>query len=225
MHSNTPPHKYATRMAAVCASYGYASGCIVPGCTNVPILHHFIPRRSGGTNAIHNLIPICKDHEAPLHKAGAYARKWENKKPGVKAEDRALRSIRTTKERRAVCATTFLYGCTDCHFMHTTKPAWCEVCKCRGSHLSCIRSDSPTLRSVQREAEPTSKRAKRQAKLEARAQLEQEDPLHAEHLKFERIQRAKKTKHFSAYGKDLRTNLAAPFIVRLRKEASNNDAS
>jgi hypothetical protein len=220
MIANSPDTlQHQTRMARVCASYGYAAGCIVPGCTNAPILHHFVARREGGTNAIENLIPICKKHEAPLHKAGVYARKWEREKPTAKQEKRAMIPLRSAKEKVAARTTSFLYGCTDCFFMHTAKPAWCEVCKTPGTRLSCIRSDSPTLRSVQRLAEPTTKQAKRQAKLEARAQLEKEDPMHAEHLKFERIQRAKKTKRFSAYGGDLRTNLAAPFIVRLRKAA------
>lgn len=71
-------HAYKIRLARVCKQYGYASGCIVPGCKAKPRLHHFIPRREGGTNAIENRIAICHGHEVPLHKAGAYARKHLN---------------------------------------------------------------------------------------------------------------------------------------------------
>lgn len=69
------------------------------------------------------------------------------------------------------------------------------------------------------------KRANPAEKPVASAEVHEDfDPeaLHNEHLKFDRIQRAKATKRFSAYGKKLRTNLAAPFIIRLRREANDD---
>lgn len=52
-----------------CTQYGYEKGCIVPGCDNRPILHHFVPRSKGGTDTVGNLVSICKEHEEPIHRA------------------------------------------------------------------------------------------------------------------------------------------------------------
>lgn len=70
-------HSAYSREEAACRQYGYASGCIVPGCDGNTRLHHFVPRRLGGTDAISNLISICARHEFGLHQAGYMARVQE----------------------------------------------------------------------------------------------------------------------------------------------------
>lgn len=61
----------------MCVQYGYAKGCIVPGCDRDTKLHHIVPRRAGGTDAITNLVCICHTHEYKVHKAGHWARVQE----------------------------------------------------------------------------------------------------------------------------------------------------
>lgn len=72
------------RIAKACAQYGYTYGCIVPGCAGRPRLHHLVPRRAGGTDALHNQIAICPEHEHRVHFAGAVARALE-RRPGLDA--------------------------------------------------------------------------------------------------------------------------------------------
>lgn len=69
--------RYYNRERLACRQYGYESGCIVPGCEGSTMLHHLVPRRLGGTDAISNLISICHRHEFGLHKAGHLARVQE----------------------------------------------------------------------------------------------------------------------------------------------------
>jgi len=70
---STPKTNSGERMKRLrrdaCRQYGYESGCIVPGCDRPFILHHFVRKSKGGSDAVKNLIPICKFHEDPMHHA------------------------------------------------------------------------------------------------------------------------------------------------------------
>ncbi len=218
----TPGHeRRAKKMKRACEQYGYAGGCIVPGCQNGPVLHHFVPRRIGGSDGLSNLIPICKQHEVPLHRAGRYARLREG---GELAKAEGFRSKVVYPK-----AIQFQWGCADCLFGFTTKPKYCEVCKTPAGQLSCIRSDSPTLATLAlppKELSP--KKQRREDRKEAQAAMDPGDALFAEQLQFDKLQRLKNRKRFSKYGGHLRTNLAAPFIVQLRaqiKREANGNAS
>lgn len=71
------PSKKFDRIRKACEQYRYSHGCIVPGCKGNVRLHHMVPRREGGTDAIANLIAICPKHEEPIHNAGAWMRREE----------------------------------------------------------------------------------------------------------------------------------------------------
>lgn len=117
--------------------YGYAGGCIVPGCKREVRLHHIVPRREGGTNAMGNLMPICAHHEALVHKAGHYARKYL-----LNDRDRMdlLGAVRKRSLHGPVPAHGKLfYGCVDCGFNLYARPAYCAVCKVSGERMGHMR--------------------------------------------------------------------------------------
>lgn len=87
----------ALRMRKACLQYGYDGGCIVPGCDRPAILHHFIPRRAGGTDAIANMISICKAHEQAIHAAGYFMRMVEEGN-SVKDVERYMKLNRWQRE-------------------------------------------------------------------------------------------------------------------------------
>ena len=121
-----PSDRTRLRLAAAARQYGYNEGCIVPGCTRPARLHHMVPRREGGTNAIANLIPNCAHHENFIHIAGGYARKHLGGRPyGVK--------VMAVKPRRE------LYGCMDCGFNYEKRPPYCPTCKVEGSKMGFSR--------------------------------------------------------------------------------------
>ncbi len=92
--------RHDNRLAAACAQYRYVSGCIVPGCINRVRLHHIVPRRAGGTDALSNLMPICAHHESKLHFAGHVARLQElNPDVDVFSLSTCHRSVRKYKLR------------------------------------------------------------------------------------------------------------------------------
>lgn len=61
------------RLEKAFAHWGFR-GCVVPGCEGQPRLHHIVPRREGGSDGLHNLLPICERHETNIHRAGQAAR-------------------------------------------------------------------------------------------------------------------------------------------------------
>ncbi len=67
-HHATSPRS-AKRITAACKQYGYAHGCVVPGCYGQPRLHHMVPKRAGGTDALANMISICEHHETLIHRS------------------------------------------------------------------------------------------------------------------------------------------------------------
>lgn len=90
----------ANREAAACTQYRYVSGCIVPGCIGRVRLHHIVPRRAGGTDAISNLLCICAHHESKLHFAGHVARLQElNPEVDVFSLANSHRTVRKYKLR------------------------------------------------------------------------------------------------------------------------------
>lgn len=81
------------------AYWGF-EGCVVPGCTGRPRLHHIVPKAKGGTDGYHNRLPICTKHEELIHRAGYVSRMMEQYGTGPeldywislnKRERRALR--------------------------------------------------------------------------------------------------------------------------------------
>lgn len=117
--------------------YGYAGGCIVPGCGRDVRLHHIVPRREGGTNAMANLMPICAHHEALVHKAGHYARKYllnDGNRMDLLGGVRK-RSLHAALPQRG----RMLYGCMDCGFNLDKRPAFCAVCKVSGDRMGHMR--------------------------------------------------------------------------------------
>lgn len=77
---NFPPHLSRVEKAEL---YWGWKGCVVPGCKGKVILHHIIPKEKGGTNGLHNLLPICNYHERLIHAAGSYMKKLSEGKTGL----------------------------------------------------------------------------------------------------------------------------------------------
>lgn len=89
-----------SRLEKSYAFWGFR-GCVVPGCARKPRLHHIVPRREGGGNKQDNLLPICAFHEEGLHRAGAFARCTANGVPyGRKNRSRRKALARTTAQRK-----------------------------------------------------------------------------------------------------------------------------
>lgn len=78
----------------VAKQYGYKSGCIVPGCNLPARIHHIVPRRLGGTNALENLMPICYKHEAAIHAA---CKKYEQIKRAERYREKARVRVERTR--------------------------------------------------------------------------------------------------------------------------------
>lgn len=135
---NLTRERYLRKLHAACSQYGYAMGCIVPGCTGRPILHHFVPRRAGGSNAIANLIAICPAHEKPLHAAGHAAR--------IMAGDGPMPPRSKMTPRRP--PPRIQYGCADCLFSHPSRPPYCPMCKQRGTSMGSVDINGPTLKTL-----------------------------------------------------------------------------
>lgn len=254
---------YKNRLIAVQAFWGW-EGCVVHGCENAAILHHFVPRRAGGSDEPSNLIPICKYHERPIHIAGSYARAVEdgsNKKLanfekmlrlGVGASGPFKKKTPDPVPMDPPSTGEYRYGCTDCAFMHTEKPSYCSCCKVSGARMSCIKAASATLRAYSEDpAIVVSKsfgntwecpgclsrssviewcvhcgvhyhmimmgKKKRKKVVHAKPALTTEE-CHDQFDKYRRDRAKAKGKkdHNYAYGKELATNMAAPFILRLK---------
>lgn len=133
----SPLDRRRARLDKAAAQYGYAGGCIVPGCTRDVRLHHFVPKREGGTDAIANLVPMCAYHEAPLHHAGQYARKYFLSGEACTLPKRAMKR----RQRHAPLPPPVKrYGCMDCGFTHRVRPSHCEVCKVSGEKMGHLKT-------------------------------------------------------------------------------------
>lgn len=89
-------------------------------------------------------------------------------------------------------------------------------------NMCFVKASSPTLRSDYEPGRITSIEGKVISSGKKVPSLSLEE----EHAKFERMQRERSKKHgkkFYQYGKSLSTNMAAPFIARLRAEIERGE--
>ncbi len=141
------PVARSSRLESAYAYWGWR-GCVVPGCKNAVVLHHMVPRREGGTNGLHNLLPICKQHEEPLHAAGHYARTGRVPRTSKQLKPRLAATTAVKATQKASVdelphTKRYVFGCEDCGHQYSERPSFCGVCKASGESLSQRRA--PTV--------------------------------------------------------------------------------